>query len=490
MPHVRALTSPRELTWVLAPTIGAVALALLDPRNPRNAAEGGSDTSDLMIRMRTSLLVGTLSLTATAFAACSGTAKPAGEPDAGLPPTSVPSSTSAADGGDGAASPRDAAPDGARVASEDAGVPDLYDPAIVPRFELTLDAEAIAVLSSTAVADRKSWAHGTFRYGGVVIADVGVRRKGSSTFRALPQKAALKIRFDKYVPGQRFQGLTELTLNNMVSDPTALVERLAYHVFRSAGLPALRANTAELTINGETYGPYANLETPNEDLLRRLYGTRANTLYDVDYGSTWTGGSDLGFNVDVGDGTRADLHLLFADVVATRDPTLLAGVAARLDTTELLRYCAAEATTGHHDGYAYGIYGSHNYLMAGDKSGRFTLLPWSTDLTFSDRHGVPNAANPMPAETTAPGDTLLGRCKQSPSCWTAYKGEVSSVLATYEALGLEALARAWHSQIDPSVRGDPKRETPISYYDSETTLLYSWIRARPARVRAQLGLPP
>lgn len=399
---------------------------------------------------------------------------------------SAPPDTGALDSGlDSAA---DATPDVADAA--DARPPvNLFDPALLPKFELTLDAAAVAVFSSTADADKKTWVHGTFKSGSTVISNVGVRRKGSSTFRALPQKVALKVKFDKYVAGQRFEGLTDLTLNNMTSDPTFLAERLAYHVFAMAGLPTLRANTAEVYINGENYGPYANLETPNEDLLARLYGARARSLYSVDHGSEWTGGADPGFGVEVGDGTRADLHLLFTDVAATRDPTLLAGVATHLDTAQFLRYCAAEAATGHYDGYAYGIYGSHNYYLAGDVGARFTLLPWSTDLTFSDREGVSNASNPLPADPVAPGATLLGRCKQSPTCWASYKAEVAKVLTVFEGLALEPLARSWHAQIDSLVRADPKREATIAYYDAQTALLYAWILARPGVVRGQLGLP-
>lgn len=365
---------------------------------------------------------------------------------------------------------------------------EVYDPSKVFTYELSFDAAAMAVLSSTAEADRKTWVHGSFSCAGTALADVGVRRKGSSTFRALPQKAALKIRFDKYVAGQRFAGLTDLTLNNAMSDPTFLVERLSYHVFRSAGLPAQRASSAQIVINGAPYGLYVNVETPNEQLIDRLFGGNKRTLYEIEYGSQWLPGVEDGFDEEVGDGSKDDVSALFAAVQQANDATLLADVAGHLDTDEWLGFSATEAVIGDYDGYAFGNWGSHNYFMAGDVNGVFSLIPWSTDLTMSERAGGVDASDPK--DVTGGGPTLLGRCKQSATCWATYKDRVRNVLAVYEGLSLVSLAQTWHAQIDALVVADPKRETSLSYYDSETTKLYGWLGARPGVVRGQLGIAP
>src|SRR5687767_4580346 len=61
--------------------------------------------------------------------------------------------------------------------------PDLFDPDTIPHFELGFDAAAMAVLTSTAPADKEAWVHASFKMGSIQFDDVGVRRKGSSTFR-------------------------------------------------------------------------------------------------------------------------------------------------------------------------------------------------------------------------------------------------------------------------------------------------------------------
>jgi hypothetical protein len=458
------------------------------------------------------LLIGACSTDAGDSSNATGSAAPEGE-GAGLsgdtgPSPSQPASSDAAPTGptsadasaadaapalvDAGASPSDAEA-GALTPDAEAGAPppppppppDIYDPTTIPKFELTFDAATMAVLMNLTEETKDTWVHGAFKYGGIVFADVGVRTKGSTTFRVLPQKASLKVKFNKWVKGQKLHGLEEITLNNMVADRTALNQRLSYHVFRALGLPASRANTSQVTINGADYGIYANVETPDENFLERVFGATAGSLYEVHGGGQWLPGSDARWETDIElpgapANTRPDLALLFQAVAAANDATLLADLGGRLHTTKWLRYCAAEAVTGHHDGYAYGKY-THNYFMAGDTTGKFALVPWSTDGTLSDNQGVPNASMPHP-------DVVLTRCSKSTVCWNAYKAEVQSVLTSYEALDLVTLATTWHNQIDALERADPKREHTISTYEKQTTALYTWLATRPSIVRTQLGL--
>ena len=366
---------------------------------------------------------------------------------------------------------------------------DIYNPDLIPSFELTLDAAAIAVLSNPAPETQREWVHAKFKFGDVTLDDVGVRRKGTSTFRALPEKASLKVKFNKWVKGQKVHELEELTLNNMVSDATFLAERITYHVFRAMGLPAPMANTARVSINGEDYGIFANVETPDETFLDRAFGKRAIvSLYEVNWGSTWRPLGADGFEIDIEHPSATpanpmpDAENLFRAVEAASDATLLRDLDCCLHTRAgWLRHSAAEAAIGHYDGYAFGVWGSHNYFLAGDRGGKFALVPWSADLTLSDREGVVDASVPKDS-------TVLQRCKLSEACWNAYRLEVAAALTTFEALDLVRLAHVWHDQIADLVAVDPKRSEGIATHEDATERLYEWLAARPGVVRTQLGL--
>jgi CotH kinase protein len=420
-----------------------------------------------------------------AITACDSSPQPA--PRAAIPPSPVPEPAESAKG---ETQPATAIKQNhvGTIATNRAPTRDFYDPSTIPTIELTMDAPALATLANAAEVALKTWVHATLKVDGTTFADVGVRIKGASTLRLLPDKASLKVKLNKWVKGQKLHGLEALTLNNMVSDPTFLAERLTYHVFRSLGLPAPKANTAHVSINGEDYGIYANIETPDENFLARAFAGKARSLYEVNWGSSWLPdeGGESGFEPDVAlpgapDGTKPDVDRLFQAVALAKNETLLADLEGHLHTRQWLRHSAAEAVTGHYDGYAFGMWSSHNYFMAGDVDGKFSLVPWSTDLSLSDREGVPDAANPRPI-------VVLARCKLTTACWDTYKSELRLVLDSYEKLDLQNLAKTWHAQIAGLVTSDPKRSQSLADHESETELLYQWIANRPNIVRGQLGL--
>lgn len=398
-------------------------------------------------------------------------------------------------GPDGSVAEGGTSPDGA-TGPKPPGI-DIYDPATIPDIAITLDPAAIAVLSkpggtnTNRAPDRKDWVHGSVTIGGRTFEDVGVRRKGASTFRSLPKKASLKIKFDKYQKGQTFDGLSDLTLNNMVSDKTGIAERLGYHVFREAGLPAGRSNHAHVTINGEDYGVYSNVESANEQYLARVFPKNPiTTMYEADGGSQWTPGVESDFEVKLGPDDQGDLKKLFAAVAAAKTETLLADVAPRLDTAQWLKYSAAEALIGDLDGYGFGIYGSHNYFLAGNANATFSILPWSLDLAFTDEDTIVDANVPLHSDPGPPpsGVTLLMRCKASTACWGEYKKAMQELLVVWDKLGLEAVAKTYTTQIDGLLRADPKREYSIPALDSANAKLGPWIRNQPARIKRQLGI--
>ena len=382
----------------------------------------------------------------------------------------------------------DAASTDAGGADASADVQDPYDPDYIPKFDLVVDDAAMATLMDTSDATKKTWVHAAFTCDGETIADVGLRRKGESTYRAIPKKAAFKIKFNKYVQGQEWRGYKELTLNNMVDDATGLRERLAYTFYGLMGLPASRCNTALVTLNGEAYGPYANVETPDTQFVKKKFGANASTLYEVDWGSEWLPGSEDGMLVDVGPTTKLDLIALFDAVQAATDANLLVDLTMNLDITEWLTFSAVEAVLAEHDNYGFGVWGSHNYYMAGGLDGLLRLVPWSVDLSFQDSDGGVDASMPLPAD---PGgaDTVLMRCKNTVTCWAQYKAAVATVLTGYQTTDLAGLAKKWHAQIDAYQKADTKRESSLTYYQESVDALYLWIDARPGIVKTQLNLP-
>lgn len=179
----------------------------------------------------------------------------------------------------------------------------LFDPTSVVSVSLDFPQESLDSLAAdpyTYVPATFSMVAGVSTYGPWNITAKIKGRIGS--YRALPGKSAFKLKFSK--SSQRVSGLKKLTLNNMVQDPSKIHETVVYRLFRSVGVPAPRTGYANLSINGESFGLYLNVETVDDVMLDKWYGAdNTNHLYEGTYlccSNQWDP-FDGGYEVDEGD---------------------------------------------------------------------------------------------------------------------------------------------------------------------------------------------
>lgn len=154
---------------------------------------------------------------------------------------------------------------------------------------------------------------------GPLLEDVGIRRKGGfgSSRPIKTGKSGLKVRFDKFVDDQLFFGIKRLTLNSMVQDHSMVHETLTYELFHELDLPAPRTGYAFVTLNGESYGVFLNLETLDEISLPRWFPATGH-LFEADAaGTDVRTGEAATFEVDEGD--DEDLSDLEALIAAAND---------------------------------------------------------------------------------------------------------------------------------------------------------------------------
>jgi spore coat protein CotH len=351
----------------------------------------------------------------------------------------------------------------------------------VPRFELEISAEGLAALK----AEPRSYVPATFRHGDEVIGPVGVRLKGSFTFRPLDQKPSFKIKFDKYVKRQSFRGLRGITLNNSITDWSFISERLSYSVFRNAGLPAPRANNAEVHVNGEYYGLYTNIETIDKVFLVRWFGSGKGNLYEMQEGVSWIPGNEHLFELETNEeiGDRSDLAMLFTAVTEARDETLLEDVAHILDPELFLRYCAIEGLVNQWDGFAYSIwqFPNNHRLYHRPATGTFVLVPWGMDLSMKAREDA------WFIDLYTSSSEFLERCLRSAPCKAEYERVLAEELARFESMDLIAAAHDMRDQIAVLVYRDPRKEHSYAAFEWTFQEVIEFLRGRPDNVRGQLA---
>ena len=325
----------------------------------------------------------------------------------------------------------------------------MFDPFAVVTVDLTVSDAALASLARAPRAYVPCKVSFVIDGSSSPPLEAGLRVKGRyGSSRPLSGKAALKLKLDFSVPGQEFLGITKLTLNNMVQDPAMLREALGYSMFRALEVACPRTGYAWVRVNAEDFGLYANIESVDRTFLARFYPETAH-LYEGAYGSDVVPGGVGGFEVDEGD--PADLSDLLAliDAAQADDATWLTDVAPYVDLEQMARMWLIEQYIGHWDGYAPTI---NNFFLHADGDGRFTMLPWGLDQTFSDRRNI-----------YAGKGHLFARCMQLKPCRDRYDATLSAAIAVLDALDPVSFVESLAAYLRPWVVADPRRE-----YDAET----------------------
>jgi hypothetical protein len=330
-------------------------------------------------------------------------------------------------------------------------------------------------------ADPYEYVPATLVFDGVTFEQVGVRLKSHiGSFRDLSGKASFKVDLNRYDERLAIGSLERLNLNNMVQDTAKLHELLAYHVWRLGGVATPRVGYVWLTVNGEVFGLYANVEVYDDAFLERNWEDGSGTLYDGDY-RVWFGGRsqitmlDLEdefvpqFQQDEGpDVGRADLQgLVDALDAASGTSDFMATVGALVDLEELASMWAGEVWTGHIDSYSFN---KNNYRVYFDPcSGLAQVLPWDPDWAFT-------IDTPM----TSISGRLTFSCRIDPSCHAIMTESLATLEAAIAATDLEGEVDAAAALVEPWLAQDPRLEGTVEEISASQDALRDWIHTRSA----------
>jgi hypothetical protein len=282
--------------------------------------------------------------------------------------------------------------------------------------------------------------------------NITFRLKGGwGSWRDLNAKAAFKIKIPSAARSNIY-GLKKLTLNNMVQDPSFLHEALAYRLFRNVGIAAPRVGYSWVTLNGTTYGLYANVETPDDLMLGRWFESTQH-LYEGAYWADLWPGYESYFEVDEGDeDDRSDLTNLI-NVNQLEGEAWFNAIQDVADLNQFVTMWAVETYIGHWDGYSYVI--KNNYYLHSDDTGKFSMLPWGTDQTW-DAY--------LPYHDTYDRALMFYRCISYLPCRGLYDQAITRVVSSAKSLRLTVMLNRIKLVVNPYVDLDPRKE--VSSVDS------------------------
>lgn len=223
---------------------------------------------------------------------------------------------------------------------------------------------------------------------GTLVDSIGVKLKGNSSFGYPGRKKPIKLEFNEYVPGKKYNGLKTLNLNNNTLDPSMMREKLALDFLNKKGLAAPRCTYAKVSYNGQYVGLYKLVEQIDKTFLNTHFGNNGGNLFKGDpQGSLiWVNSNpssyynqyELHTNNILND--WSDLVNFIDNVNNTPLANYYDTLETALSTTSFIRQWAARNLFADLDAY---FHAPHNYyLYQNTSTGKFEWATWDVSVSF------------------------------------------------------------------------------------------------------------
>ncbi len=345
---------------------------------------------------------------------------------------------------------------------------EFFDVGTVREVRIELTEAALAALDG----DPKTYVEGDVALDGTVLLHVGVRLKGNSSFQGFDGKPAFKLKLNEYCPGQKYAGLKRITLNNMTTDASQSQELVNYQVWADAGLFGPRVSYAQVYVNAELYGLYANVESTDDEWVEQRYADATGQLWEASETAEFDDAGLAGWELKSGVDDRSTLAAVATALAASGDVyTHLDGV---LDMEQFLSYWAWKSVIGDDDGYPWN---PNDVFLYGDPAlnGRFQFSPWGFDEGWKDYVTWDNA----------PG-RLAAVCLAEPACAARIHDRVEAAVTAFEAIDTQGYATAAWALSEPLLAADPRRPFTTDEVATAREELGAAISGRAARMRERL----
>jgi spore coat protein CotH len=363
-----------------------------------------------------------------------------------------------------------------------------FDDTVVHQMALTMDPGDWDSIIADSRGD--DWRHATFTYDGVVIEQVGVRPSGESSRFAGNQKMALRVKFDAFPGMGRFAGLAEINVKGEYDDTSMLRERLAEFFF-GAMMPAPLVAQGRLVVNGQVRGLYTIRQVWDSESVQEHFKPPVGPLYRL---RAWPGKDPYQF---LGADAKAYVPLPWEphinktargdDVVAAALQALAGGeatTAQAFDVDNQLTYLAVATLVMDTDGLVSASGEAADHFQYFDpQTGRFFILPWDPDNTFSSQGEKPDQSIYAHFDK----NTLSKLVHDSADLRTRYRAKIRDAMAAMPPERLQAQIDVIYNQIKDVAYEDPFKLHTNATFDWSRGYVHDFITQRYAYVQTQAG---
>jgi hypothetical protein len=317
---------------------------------------------------------------------------------------------------------------------------------------------------------------------GKTYKDVGVRFRGNSSFRMVPEglKHSFNISMDEFTKGQTLLGFNTLNLLNSHADPSFLHAVLFLQASREF-LPAPQANYVRVVINGESWGIYANVEQVNKTFLKEWFKTDGGTRWKapgspharagLEYWGDDPSPYKRTYEIKGKDDPKAWAALIGLTKVLNTTPRdkLEAALSPILDIDGVLRFLAIDNTLVNNDGY--WVRGS-DYDIYLDPAGKFHVVAHDVNEAFGGVGGgfpmEAGLAGPDPLvalnDSTKPLRSKLLAVPTLRAKYLTYTRQIATKWLDWKEL--EPIAAKYRALISADVKTDTRKIYSFSAFEA------------------------
>ena len=238
----------------------------------------------------------------------------------------------------------------------------------------------------------------------------------------LPRKSGYKVRLNKDRP---LNGMTTLNVLFEPGDASTINEILAYPSYELFGNPTVYSGAARVLMNGKAVGYHLWFEQPNGRFFKRNGLNADGNVYKVIWQRSNRPSS---FTPESKKTERDDIearwekvthpHEGYGDLVNLietleqakgDDVAMWKAIETHFDVEQVITYYATNLLLSHWDGYFNNYFLHHDT----DKGGKWSMLPWDQDSTWSLRGGSPDSLSKMPLNYGGEGARPPGAPEES-----------------------------------------------------------------------------
>lgn len=261
-------------------------------------------------------------------------------------------------------------------------------------IDIKIDIEADDLEDMLNFAQNEEYHNADITVDGIKVENAGIRTKGNMTLRSVASSDSVRysyrIKFNKYVKGNKLLGLDELCLNNGYSDPSYMREYLHYEILRGLGMNVPETAFCNVYINGDFAGFYLAVEGLDSTFLSDNFGSdyKNGNFYKMDEGSSLEYKEDENYSyADLKSGSDATLSSFKEFVKKLNEvPNGEKGdIESFLNVDSVLKYIASNTVLCNYDSYNGNMH--HNFYLYEDANGIFTVVPWDFNMSFGGFNG-------------------------------------------------------------------------------------------------------